>query len=196
MGSTRSHATVIKLCLERPYPMPLTNVPRGTGLRRSPALRWDVNISRKSRIAVRSRAFYASVSAIALVASGALSPAHAVYVPSRPPPAGLAAGVRTGGNQGTAIQAATLANPALQAQIALSAANLAKAAQAIKDVNLAQAAARASSKLTLNNAPLSGSSWNGAVLSGLKPVDDTDPTIWINAEGLKKNNQTATATVK
>src|SRR5258708_4977256 len=61
-------------------------------------------------------------------------------------------------------------------------------------------AARASSQLTINGARLSGnlsaSAWNGAVLSGLKPVDDTDTTLWINADGLKKDTATATASVK
>jgi filamentous hemagglutinin family protein len=59
----------------------------------------------------------------------------------------------------------------------------------------AQAAASASSQLTLANAPLSGSSWNGTALSGLNPRD-SDPTQWINADPLKKDIASATATVK
>ena len=113
-------------------------------------------------------------------------------------PAGLAqaASTRTPAAASAATQATATVNPAYQAQAALSAANLARAAQAIKDTTAAQAAARASSQLTLNNVPLSGSSWNGNVLSGLNPVDDADPTKWINADPLQKDTATATATVK
>ena len=148
-----------------------------------------------------SRALYASTSAIALLASGALSPVLAIDVASRLSPAGLGqpSAPGGGGNAGAA-GIATIANPALQAQIALSSANLAKAAQAIKDMNAAQAAARATSQLTLNGVKLSGklagSAWTGAVLSGLKPVDEGDPTLWVNAEGLQKDAGAATATVK
>ena len=113
---------------------------------------------------------------------------------------GQTAAARTGTSGAVTAAAAALANPGLQAQVALSAANLAKAAQAIKDMNLAQAAARASSQLTLNGAKLdgklAGSAWNGAVLSGLKPVDDTGGALWTNAERLQKDTASATATVK
>lgn len=98
----------------------------------------------------------------------------------------------------TASQTAVtpLLNPAVQAQIAVSTAYLQQAAQALRSLQAAQAAAGAASKLTLNNAPLSGSAWNGNVLSGLKPVDDTNGNLWINAGQLQKDTGTATATVK
>jgi filamentous hemagglutinin family protein len=91
--------------------------------------------------------------------------------------------------------ASPLANPGIQAQIAFSAANLAQAAQALKTANATQTAASASSQLTLNGVSLSNSSWNGGVLSGLNPVDDMNPSLWINAGPLQKNGATATATV-
>ncbi|HWC62049.1 MAG TPA: filamentous hemagglutinin N-terminal domain-containing protein, partial [Rhizomicrobium sp.] len=92
-------------------------------------------------------------------------------------------------------QTPNVSNPALQAQMALSSANLARATQAIKDITAAQAAARASSQLTLNNSASSASSWNGTTLSGLNPLDK-DPSLWINADPLQKNLGTATATVR
>jgi filamentous hemagglutinin family protein len=134
----------------------------------------------------------------ALLVSGAVSPSFAGNAAQLLSPAGLAqaAAQHTRSGQMAAGQAGPLANPAVQAQIALSAANLAKAAQAFKNITAAQLAAGASAQLTLNNAPLSGSAWNGKVLSGLNPVDDTDKTLWINAGALQKNAGTATATVK
>ena len=144
-------------------------------------------------------ALYASVSAVALFASGALAnAAPAPNVASLLSP-GMLAQTAAQRNSTSAVStpgAAALANPAIQAQQILSAANLAKAAQAIKDVTAAQAAAKASSQLTLNNAPLSGSTWNGAPLSGLKPVNDADGTLWINANPLRKDVATKTSTVE
>jgi filamentous hemagglutinin family protein len=92
-------------------------------------------------------------------------------------------------------QVLNVSNTALQAQMALSSANLARATQAINDITAAEAAARASSQLTLNNSAGSASSWNGTALSGLNPLDQ-DPTLWINADPLQKNAATATATVR
>src|SRR5262249_9651798 len=46
-----------------------------------------------------------------------------------------------------------------------------------------------------NNRPLSASSWNGQVLSGLKPINDSDAALWINAQPLQKDSGSATATV-
>ncbi len=137
------------------------------------------------------------VSAAALLISGALSPAFAGDAASFLSPGGLAqaAGQHAGAGRAATALASPLTSPAVRAQIALSTANLAKAAQAIKNITLAQTAASAASKLTLNNAPLSGSAWNGNPLSGLNPVDDTNSSLWINAQPLKKNTKTAMATV-
>jgi filamentous hemagglutinin family protein len=139
------------------------------------------------------------VSATALLVSGAFTPSlggsNAAQLLS---PAGLAqaAAQHAGAGRAAVPQAGPLASPAVQAQIALSAANLARAAQAIKNITAAQVAAGASAQLTLNNAPLSGSAWNGKVLSGLNPVDDTNKSLWINADPLQKNTAKATATIK
>ena len=84
--------------------------------------------------------------------------------------------------------AGPLANSAAQAQIALSVGNLARAAQALKAMNVAQTAASAASQLTLNNAPLSGSSWNGTPLSGLNPGS----APWINANPATVSGSTET----
>src|ERR1700722_11258416 len=91
-------------------------------------------------------------------------------------------------------QVLSVSNPAMQAQMALSSANLARATQAISDITAAEAAASASSQLTLNNSASSASSWNGTALSGLNPLDN-DPALWINAGPLQKNTAAATATV-
>ncbi|HXJ03315.1 MAG TPA: filamentous hemagglutinin N-terminal domain-containing protein, partial [Micropepsaceae bacterium] len=160
-------------------------------------------------LTVRTRALFASTSAIALLASGVLSPAFAIDIAARLSPAGLAqnSGGAGSGSAAAAGAGAALVSAQAQAQIALSAANLAKAAQAIKDATAAQVAARASNQLTLNGqrldatlqslaSKLTASAWNGSVLSGLKPVDDTDSTLWVNADPLKKDASTATATVK
>ncbi len=137
-------------------------------------------------------------SASALLISGALSSAYAGDAASLLSPAGLAqaAGQRAGAARAANAAANPLSSPAVRAQIALSTANLAKAALAIKNIAAAQTAASAASKLTLNNAPLSGSAWNGTALSGLNPVDDKNSSLWINAQPLKKNIAKATATVK
>ncbi|HJT44108.1 MAG TPA: filamentous hemagglutinin family protein [Rhizomicrobium sp.] len=103
----------------------------------------------------------------------------------------------SGGSAGgaPAAQVPGIVSPALRAQQALSAANLARAAQDLANITAAQAAASASSQLTLGSAALSASSWNGTALSGLDPRD-TDPTLWINADALQKDTANATATVK
>ncbi|HKY19223.1 MAG TPA: filamentous hemagglutinin family protein [Rhizomicrobium sp.] len=103
----------------------------------------------------------------------------------------------SGGSVGGAPagQVPGIVSPALRAQQALSAANLARAAQDLASITAAQAAASASSQLTLGNAALSASSWNGTALSGLNPRD-SDPTLWINADALQKDTANATATVK
>ncbi len=147
-------------------------------------------------LSYRHRALRAGVSATALLISGTFSQAFADSAAMRLSPLGLAqsSAQHTGAAQ-AAAQAGPLANPAVRAQIALSAANLAKAAQAIKNITAAQVAAGASAQLTLNKVPLSGSAWNGSPLSGLKPVDDTDKSLWINAGALTKNTAKATATV-
>lgn len=130
--------------------------------------------------------------AIALLASTALAPARAADAASL-----LAAGALSRGVSGSGSPTAfsPLISPALQAQNALSAANLARAAKDIANLTAAQAAASASSQLTLGNAALSASSWNGTALSGLAPRD-SDPTLWINADRLQKDTASATATVK
>jgi len=102
---------------------------------------------------------------------------------------------RSSGTSSASSVQSPLTSPALQAQIALSAANLARAAKDLSNLAAAQAAASASSQLTLGNASLSASSWNGTALSGLNPRD-ADPTLWINADPLKKDTASATATVK
>jgi filamentous hemagglutinin family protein len=155
-----------------------------------------VKDKRGQLLSYRHRMLQAGVSATALLVSGACSQAFADSAAMRLSPLGLAqfSAQHTGAAQ-AAAQAGPLANPAVQAQIALSAANLAKAAQAIKNITAAQGAAGASAQLTLNNVPLSGSAWNGTSLSGLKPVDDTNKSLWINAGALTKNTATATATV-
>jgi filamentous hemagglutinin family protein len=153
---------------------------------------------RKKLLPHRLRVLQAGVSATALLVWGALTPSYASTAAQLLSPAGLAqaSAQHTGADQTAASQAGPLANPAVQAQIALSKANLAKAAQALKSITAAQTAASAAAQLTLNNAPLSGSAWNGTALSGLNPVDDTDNTLWINADPLSKNVAKATATVK
>jgi filamentous hemagglutinin family protein len=142
------------------------------------------------------RVAWASFSA-SLLASSALTPALAADPVTLLSPAVLA---RSAGGAGAAANptgsVSPLASPSLQAQLALSSANLARAAQALNDMTAAQAAAAgAASQLTLNNRSLSGSAWNGQVLSGLNPVD-SDPTQWINADPLTKDTGSATATVK
>jgi filamentous hemagglutinin family protein len=148
-------------------------------------------------ISGRRNLLFATASLTALLGSGAPHSAIAASAASLLSPAGLAqaAGQSGANSQGASGQAAGLTNPAIQAQIALSAANLAKAAQEIKALTAAQTSASAASQLTLNNAPLSGSAWNGTTLSGLNPVNDQDPTLWVNAGTLQKNTATATATV-
>ena len=144
-----------------------------------------------------SRFLAAGVSALALLASGALSPAMAGDSAAQllsPGNLSQVAGQRSSATQ-SAAQSASLANPQIQAELALSAANIAKAAQALNALSAAEASASAGSRLTLNNAPLSGSAWNGTPLSGLNPVNDTDPSLWINAGPLQKNTATNTATV-
>lgn len=133
----------------------------------------------------RRRALLASVSAWALLAAGELSPAVAGQAPALSP-AGLSQAAAQHSAQVSAQASGPLLNPAAQAQAALSAANLARAAQAFKAITGAQAAAAAASQLTANGVPL----------SGLVPVDDHDPTHWINANPLQKDTATATATVE
>src|SRR5262249_44358722 len=144
----------------------------------------------------RHSALYASVSAIALLAAGA--PAHAYSsAASALSPAALAGASTQQSVAARAAQGSTaLMDPGIQAQIALSAANLAKATQAFANLTAAQAAARASSQLTLNNVPLSGSSWNGTPLSGLNPAGDPSSGLWVNADALQKDTASSTATVK
>ena len=156
-----------------------------------------VKTKRRPIVSRHRRFLQAGVSATALLISGAHTPTYADSAAMRLSPAGLAQtiGQHAGADQ-TAAPAGPLSSPAVRAQIALSAANLAKAAQAIKNITAAQTAAGASAQLTLNNAPLSGSAWNGTTLSGLNPVDDTNKNLWINAGALTKNIATATATVK
>jgi filamentous hemagglutinin family protein len=157
-----------------------------------------VKDKRGQLLSCRLWALQAGVSATALVVAGALSPALAGNAAALLSSAALAqaAAGHAGAGQIAAAQAGPLANPAVQAQIALSTANLAKAAQAIKNITAAQVAASAGAQLTLNNAPLSSSAWNGAPLSGLNPVNDKNKSLWINADPLSKNAATATATVK
>jgi filamentous hemagglutinin family protein len=145
----------------------------------------------------RYRALFAGVSASAFVVSGAFSSATAGNSAAQIlSPAGLAQiASRHGIQQDSTTPAGPLANPAVQAQIKLSAANLARAAQTLKDQTAAQVAAGAAAQLTLNNAPLSGSGWNGTALSGLNPVNDTSKTLWINADPLHKNTAKGIATV-
>src|SRR5262245_23589463 len=136
-------------------------------------------------ISRRSWVLYATVSASALMTSSALSPARADAVTLLSPSA-LAQTARS-----PAAAASPPVNPNLQAQFALSSANLARAAQAVRDMTAAQTAARANAHLTLNNVPLSNnvpsaSSWNGAVLSGLNP-DTSAPGNWVNANPLQKD---------
>ena len=88
-----------------------------------------------------------------------------------------------------------LVSPALLAQMALSAANLARAAQDLSNITAAQAAASASSQLTLGNAPYPAVPGTAPPLSGLNP-QDSDPALWINANPLQKDTASATATVK
>jgi filamentous hemagglutinin family protein len=142
-----------------------------------------------------SRLLCAGASATALIGSGAFSPAFGGSAAQALSPANLAQVANQQASATSQAASASLGNPAIQAQIALSAANLAKAAEALKNLNAAQAAAAAASQLTLNNAPLSGSAWNGDALSGLNPVDDTNAGLWINAAPLQKNAAAATATV-
>ncbi len=142
----------------------------------------------------RTRFLCAGASVTALLASGGLSDARAATAAQLLSPGNL---MLTAGERASATSqgaAASLLNPAVQAQIALSTTNLANAAQALKNILAAQSAASSSSQLTLNNAPLSGSSWNGTPLSGLNP-EDTSASTWINASPLQKNTATATATV-
>ena len=131
---------------------------------------------------------------MSLLASGTLDAARAADAASMLSPAALA---RTASGAGVNSQPSSqiLASPSFQAQRALSAANLARAAADLSAINAAQAAASAGSQLTLNNVALSGSSWNGTALSGLNPRDG-DPTLWIGADALKKDTASATATVK
>ncbi|HTJ62405.1 MAG TPA: filamentous hemagglutinin family protein [Alphaproteobacteria bacterium] len=152
---------------------------------------------RKDLMGDRRTALQIGVSATALLLSGALTQAYAADAAFQLSPAGLAqAAQRTGTIKTTTPQTSPLTSPAVRAQIALSTANLARASQALKNIAAAQTAASAASQLTLNNAPLSGSAWNGKALSGLNPVNDKDPGLWINANPIKKNTKTATATIK
>jgi filamentous hemagglutinin family protein len=146
-------------------------------------------LSRSRRLALLT-----GVSTVALVAAGALTPAVAGMSASSQLNAANLAARAVSPRPGVA--AGPLTNPAAQAQIALSAAHLAQAAQSIRNLTAAQAAASAAAALTLNGIPLSGSSWNGTPLSGLNPVDDTNPTLWVNADPLQKNAATETATVE
>ena len=130
--------------------------------------------------------------AAALLASTTLAPALAADAGSLLSPGVLNRGVGPGASPSIS---SPLTSPALRAQNALSAANLARAAADIANMTTLQAAASASSQLTLGNAALSGSSFNGTPLSGLNPRD-SDPTTWINADRLQKDASTATATVK
>jgi filamentous hemagglutinin family protein len=156
-----------------------------------------VGTKRKDLLMGRRAALHIGVSATALLLSGAISQAYGADAAFLLSPAGLAqAAQRTGTVKTTAPQTSPLTNPAVRAQIALSTANLSKAAQALKNIAASQTAASAASQLTLNNAPLSGSSWNGKALSGLNPVNDKDSSQWINADPIKKNIAKATATVK
>jgi filamentous hemagglutinin family protein len=151
----------------------------------------------RKNVISRHQRLFATASLTALLAAAAAPNAIASSAASLLSPGVLAqaAGQRATGLQSANNQAAGLLNPATQAQIALSAANLARAAQAIKAVTAAQASASAASQLTLNNAPLNGSAWNGSALSGLNPVNDQDPALWQNAGALQKNAATKTATV-
>ena len=143
------------------------------------------------------RLLRAGVSIVALLVSGEFAPAYAGTSAAQLLSQGALAqaAAHSRGGQISVSPAGPLANPAVQAQIALSKANLAKAAQALKNVAAAQTSASAAAALTLNNLALSGSAWNGTALSGLNPVDDTDPTLWINADPLKKNTAKAMASV-
>ena len=141
-----------------------------------------------------ARATRAGVSAASLLAMPTPASAADIGVLLSPAALGRASGISTASGSPTG-QAALTASPALQAQLALAAANLARTATDLSNMAAAQAAASASSQLTLANAPLSGSSWNGTALSGLNPRD-SDPTQWINADPLNKNAASATATVK
>ena len=145
----------------------------------------------------RRWALLASVSVLALLAADRVPPAFAGSPPLSPAALTQAAGVHQA--QVAAAIAGSLANPMTQKQIQLSTANLTRAAQAFQAMQAAQAAATAASQLTLNNVPLSGSSWDGSTLSGLKPVNDHDPTLWINANPIDPtadiNTATATETI-
>ncbi|HEX3487412.1 MAG TPA: filamentous hemagglutinin family protein [Micropepsaceae bacterium] len=129
-------------------------------------------------------------------------------------PAGLGQKASLRARSGTSA-ASPLDNPAVQPQVALSAANLANAAKALKDLNTSQASARAANQLTVKDPVtghvttlagrlealkqadlLKGSTWDGTALSGLKPADDSDPSLWINANPLQKNSGNSTATVQ
>ncbi len=150
--------------------------------------------SYKKKIVARSRAFCASVTAMSLLSTSALTPAMAADAASLLSSANLSQGAAARAGSGAINPALVTNSPAIQAQLALSSANLARAALALSNMNAAQAAASANSQLTLDNANLSGSSWNGSPLSGLNPLD-TDPRLWINAGHLQKDASAATATV-
>jgi filamentous hemagglutinin family protein len=148
----------------------------------------------------RRRALLAGTGAGAILASSMITPAFPDPAFNLSP-----AGLTQAASQRAARAAAAraqgpLINPASQAQQALSAANLARAAQAITNMQAAQAAATAADQLTLNglklSGQLSGSSWDGTALSGLNPVDDTDPALWIGADPLQKDVPNKVATVK
>ena len=150
--------------------------------------------SYKNKIVWRSRALCASVTAASLLSTTALTPALAADAASLLSSARLSQSSTEHASAGAINPTLVTNGPAIQAQMALSSANLARAAQALSAMNAAQASASANSQLTLDNASLSGSSWNGTSLSGLSP-SDSDPTLWINADKLQKNTSTATATV-
>ncbi len=143
-------------------------------------------LSRRPFFSRNRLALLASVSVTALLAAGASSPALA------DPASQLSPSALARASQRAAAVSSPLSSPAVQAQLALSAAHLAQASQAIRNMAAAQAAASASAALTLNNAPLNGSAWNGTPLSGLNPVDDTNPALWVNADPLQKSGTTAT----
>jgi filamentous hemagglutinin family protein len=141
----------------------------------------------------QGRAVCAAIAAASLLASTTLAPVMAADVGTLLSPAVLARA--SGTSSSPTGQSLLTPSPALQTQLALSAASLARAAKDLSNIAAAQAAASASSQLTLGNVALSGSSWNGSSLSGLNPRD-SDRTLWINADPLQKDAASATATVK
>src|ERR1700759_3322959 len=101
-------------------------------------MRWGVSSQRQHKIICSHWPLRAGLAG--LLASSALNPAWAMDIAARLSPAALGqlGDLRANGTA-AAIQSGLGGSASYQAQVALSAANLAKAAQAIKDTTAAQA---------------------------------------------------------